>query len=53
MIAIGASCFENICTKYHMLSLTNRDSSFYCYGRRCIFTLKFKLKFMQDKVREW
>ncbi len=43
-IPVGASCFENICSKCHLPSLTNWDVGFYCYTCKAIILTQTQAK---------
>jgi hypothetical protein len=31
IVLVGMTCFENVCAKYHVPTLTNGDNDFYYY----------------------
>ncbi len=39
-IHVGASCFENICSRCHLPSLTNWDVGYYCYTCKAIVLMQ-------------
>jgi hypothetical protein len=54
---IETSCFENVCSKCHLTTLTTKDSSYYCYMCKCNVLVKNKAhinyKIMQEMVKEY
>jgi len=54
---VGASCFENICSKCHLPSLISRDGGFYWYGYKCMVTIEtqawISYKIKQDTNDEY
>jgi hypothetical protein len=40
IVIVGITCFENVCAKYLVPTLTNGDNDSYCYICKCIVSIE-------------